>query len=117
MHILLVEDEPLIRAVLAEELRDAGYEVSEAASGDEAATLIGTRPAPNLLLTDIHMPGRLDGFALGRLMRSCTPGLSVLYITGRPDSVQPLHSGEDLMLKPFRTDDLLQSVRRLLPSA
>jgi CheY-like chemotaxis protein len=114
VNVLLVEDEPLIRMVLADELRDAGFEVWEAVSGDEAADLASAERPPSLLLTDIHMPGRLDGLALGRLLRSRHPSLPVVYITGRPDVVPPLRSGEVLILKPFTPDDILKAVWRLL---
>jgi DNA-binding response OmpR family regulator len=117
VRVLVVDDEPLIREVLAEELQAAGFEVCEAATGDDAAEMTAAHPPPDLLLTDIHMPGTLDGFALGGLMRSRFPGLSVLYITGRPDRVRPLGSGEALVLKPFTSDELLRTIRTIMPGS
>ena len=112
--VLLVEDEPLIREILVEELRSAGFTVCEAASADDAAELIDRRPQFSLLLTDIHMPGRMDGLALGRLMRSRFPELPVVYITGRPDVLGRLGSNEVLVHKPFTPPDILETIQRLL---
>ncbi len=104
MCVLLVEDEPLIRDILAEELRDAGFEVCEAASADEAVPLIANPTATfTLLLTDIHMPGHLNGIALGGLMRSRYPDLPIIYMTGRPDILGtrgPLGNRKVLIRKP-----------------
>lgn len=72
--ILFVEDEPLIRLILAEELTDAGFEVCQAENGDEAVKLIRDSPiAFTLLITDIHMPGERDGVAVARLMHRQNP--------------------------------------------
>ena len=114
-RVLLVEDEPLIREILVEELRNAGFAVCEAANADDAADLIQRRPQFSLLLTDVHMPGRMDGLGLGRLMRSRFPELPIIYITGRPDLMGPLGSKEVLIHKPFTPPDILESIQQLLP--
>ena len=65
MCVLIVEDEPLIRCLLAEEIAEAGFEVCQAENGDAAARLIQERPAPfTLLITDVQMPGKRDGLAV-----------------------------------------------------
>ena len=118
MCILLVEDEWLIRAMVAEELTQGGFAVCEAEDGDQASALIAEDPAAfTLLVTDIHMPGRLDGIAVARLLRERRPDLPVIYTTGRPDVVralQPLGANEVLLPKPFELSSLLAAVRRLL---
>lgn len=86
MCILVVEDEFLIRFLLTEILVGAGFGVCEAPNGDQAAPLIEAPPEPfSLLITDIHMPGQLDGFAVANLMRTRHPGVPIIYTTGRPD--------------------------------
>lgn len=118
MRILLVEDEFLIRLIMAEELAEAGFEVREAESGDEASALIAEAPdAFSLLVTDIHMPGSLDGIAVARLLRARRPGIPVIYISGRPGVLTPLGrlgDNEILVAKPFAPSELLAVVRRLL---
>ncbi len=118
MCILLVEDEWLIRTVVAEELMDGGFAVREAEDGDQASVLIAQDPtAFTLLVTDIHMPGSLDGIGVACLMRARHPDLPIIYTTGRPDVLNhllPLGPREVLLPKPFELSDLLAAARRLL---
>ena len=118
MCILLVEDEWLIRTMFAEELMQSGFAVREAENGDQAFALIMADPAPyTLLVTDIHMPGSLDGIGVARLLRARRPDLPVIYATGRPDmlnTLQPLDAKQILLSKPFALSTLLTAVRQLL---
>ena len=118
MSILLVEDEWLIREVFAEELLEAGFEVRQAESGDQAAALIEARAECfSLLVTDIHMPGALNGIEVARLLRERRQNVPVIYMTGRPDvlnSIQPLGIRDVLLRKPFALSELLAAARRLL---
>ena len=118
MSVLIVEDEFLIRLIVAEEFAAAGYDVQQAESGDSAATLIEhPQRAFSLLVTDIHMPGRLDGIGLARLMRGRHPGIPVIYTTGRPDAlgaVEDLSGNDVVVAKPFTPSELLRVARRLL---
>jgi DNA-binding response OmpR family regulator len=116
--VLIVEDEALIRLIVSEEFVEAGFEVREAVSGDEAVALIQNPPiAFTLLVTDIHMPGKHDGIAVARLMRRHYPLVPVIYISGRPDilnSIGPLGQTEALLAKPFLPSRLLREAHRLL---
>ena len=116
--ILLVEDEALVRDILAEELVEAGFEVLQAENGDEAARLIETGAAVfTLLITDIHMPGALSGLAVAQLMHRHNPCVPVIYTTGRPDIFEgmgPLEENEAILSKPFRPSELLRKARGLL---
>jgi DNA-binding response OmpR family regulator len=121
MCILLVDDEDLIREMLADELDSQGFEVCEAATGDQAAVLIRNPPqALSLLITDIHMPGKMDGIEVARLIRLHHPGLPIVYTTGRPDTVDaigPLGPKEILVAKPYTPTAIMNVVRRLLAAA
>lgn len=118
MCILLVEDEVLIRFILAEALAQEGFEVREAADGDQASALIAETPDGfSLLVTDIYMPGRLDGVGVARLFRARHPGVPVIYTTGRGvllNGVGSLGDKDVLIRKPFAPTELLAVVRRLL---
>lgn len=119
MCILLVEDEFLIRLIVAEELVESGFEVHEAENGDQAAALIAEAgpDAFRLLVTDVHMPGSLDGIGVARLLRDRYPDIPVIYMTGRPgvlNGVGRLGSKDVLVAKPFIPSELLAVVRRLL---
>lgn len=116
-RVLLVEDEALIRLLMAEVLLDAGFEVVEAPSGDEAAKLLDRTNGFDLLLTDIHMPGELDGVALAEEARRRHPGLPVVYVTGRPDVMERigrLGPGDAFLRKPYAPSEVISAVRGLL---
>ncbi len=118
MCILLVEDELLIRLLLVEELEAEGFEVRVAEDGDRAAALIEDAGTDfTLLVTDIHMPGRLNGLGVAQLMHAQHPEVPVVYTTGRPDALRgaaPLGENEALVEKPFTPSELLVVVHRLL---
>jgi CheY-like chemotaxis protein len=117
--ILLVEDDSLIRLMLAEELSLAGYDVREAADGTQAAGHIENPATPlSLLITDVHMPGGMDGIQVAHLMGARFPNIPIIYMTGRPDVLSELgRLGPNQMVlsKPFVPSDLLSLVRQLLP--
>ena len=114
----LVEDEWLIRSMVAEELAEGGFKVYEAENGDQALTLIAQDPAVfTLLVTDIHMPGSLNCIEVARLLRARRPDVPVIYTTGRPDvlhALQPLGGKQIVLQKPFELSALLYTVRQLL---
>jgi two-component system, response regulator PdtaR len=68
--VLVVEDEALMRTKLAEELQDAGYSVVEASDGTEAVEILTLRPDVKIVISDIRMPGPIDGVELCRRVRS-----------------------------------------------
>ncbi len=116
-RILLVEDEFLVRLTLAEALVDAGFEVAEAESGDEAMRLVTGPDGFDMLVTDVQMPGALDGVALARLVRETDPGIPVIYMTGLPESLrgaQPLGPREAFICKPYGPAEVLGVIRQLL---
>jgi CheY-like chemotaxis protein len=86
--VLVVEDEVLLRLVVAEYLRDCGFKVIEAAHADEALMVL---KQPDLridvLFSDIEMPGSMDGFALAQWTRTNCPGLAVMLTGSVPRAV------------------------------
>ena len=107
---LLVEDEELIRVFVAEVLADAGWHVTEAGSGDAAVALL-RRESFDLLVTDVHMPGRADGYEVVRQARVQSANLPVVMTTGRPEPGRPALGGAAAMvLKPFRIDAMLSAI-------
>ncbi|HWF09641.1 MAG TPA: response regulator, partial [Bryobacteraceae bacterium] len=81
MRVLLVEDDPLIREIVVEALRDAGFDVIQAADGEEALTWCRQRVA-DVLVTDIRLPGKIDGWQIAECCREQDPFLPVIYATG-----------------------------------
>lgn len=116
-RVLLVEDEALVRLILAESLEDCGFQVVEAGTGDEAAQLIDAGDAFDLVVTDIQMPGCLDGIAVARHVRRFRADIPVIYVTGRPESmsgVGALGPYDALVLKPYGPHDVMTAITRLL---
>lgn len=115
MRVLLVEDEPDIREVMAELLEDAGFDVTATCTGDEAAILL-TESEFSVLLTDITMPGQIDGIGLAEHAREAHPGLPVVFVSGRPDSERRTRLiGPPTMFlsKPYTVEHLVDAVRRM----
>jgi two-component system response regulator HydG len=115
-RILIVDDESNARNALAEILREEGYSCETAADGFKGLGRFADFE-PDLLLTDLKMPG-MDGVELLRRVRETSPGLPVIVMTafGAVDTaVQAMRSGAiDYMTKPIRTDELLLVVERAL---
>ena len=80
--VLLVEDEALIRMMLAGEFEDAGFAVHEAGCADEAVMLLEEGLEVALVVTDMRMPGQLDGLGLAAWLATHRPGLPVLIASG-----------------------------------
>jgi len=116
IRVLLVEDEFLIRLTLAEALVDAGYEVLEAETGDAALAVLESDPSISLLLTDIQLPGQLDGLRLVARARAGRPSLPVIYMTGRPDTMTSTRGNprDAFIAKPYLPSEVTATVRRLI---
>lgn len=80
--VLLVEDEALIRMMLAAEFEDAGFNVHEAGSADEAVDLLTAGLVVRVVVTDVRMPGRIDGLGLTAWLADHRPGLPVVITSG-----------------------------------
>jgi CheY-like chemotaxis protein len=118
--IMVVDDESGIRELLVEWLGEDGYQVHSAADPDAALVLLDRNPDITLLLTDVVMPGSLNGFDLARRARALRPGLKVMFISAysMAETVLAARSHADPMLrKPFRHEQLMTQVRRVLDAA
>ncbi len=118
-RVLVVEDQALIRMILAEVLDDEGFHVVEAGTGDEAVALIDGPDGFHAVVTDIHMPGERDGIAVGRHARRRHPTILVIYCTGRPDALNgagPLEHRDVLVRKPYVPSQVVVALRRFLPA-
>lgn len=110
--ILVVDDEPGVRAVTAGFLRRAGYDVLESASGAEALSVIGDKPGIALVVMDVMMPG-MNGDEVARRLHEVRPELPVLFVTGYAD-LALLPEGVTVLHKPYTRDALLGDVRAML---
>ncbi len=114
-RVLVVEDEFLIRLTLVEALSDDGFEVLEAETGDDALQILQSDPAICLLLTDIQMPGTLNGRTLAIKARENLPNLPIIFMTGRLEAGDDAHgSTRDIFIaKPYTLADICEAAKRL----
>jgi CheY-like chemotaxis protein len=114
--ILIVEDEFLIRLTLAEALADEGFEILEASTAAEALALLRHSTDVALLLTDVQLPGGMDGVQLASAARLSAPHLPVIYMTGRPESAsRATTSARDAFIaKPYLPSVVCAAARRLI---
>ena len=115
--VLLVEDEVLVRAPIAQYLRDCGYKVIEAANADEAMTLLMHKETVvDIVFSDIEMPGAVDGFGLAKWIREHRPGLDVLLAGTVPRSVENAQQlcEQGSVPKPYDAQIVHNHIKRLL---
>jgi PAS domain S-box-containing protein len=119
--ILVVEDEDALRAYTSEILRELGYGVLEAGSGAAALEILAKDHAVDLLLTDVVMPGGLNGRQLADEATRRRPGLKVIFMTGYTRNAivhqGRLDPGVDLIGKPFAFHELAERIRARLDAA
>jgi len=113
LRILLVEDEPTVRALAGRILRRAGNDVTSAGSPAEALAL-PPEARPDLLVTDVLLP-EMDGIELFRRLNARWPGLRVLLMSGFPEGnariEEAIARGQHFLQKPFGPGELLEKVR------
>jgi two-component system response regulator MprA len=114
-RILVVDDDPPLRRMLARTLLAEGYDVTVAADGG-AALVEAERTAPDVIVLDVAMPG-LDGLTVARRLRSKGVPTPILMLTARdavPDRVAGLEAGaDDYLVKPFAVQELVARLRAL----
>lgn len=115
--ILVVEDEALIRLSLRDTLEDCGFNVEEAANADDALKFLEGGGEPDLVFTDVRMPGSMDGFGLADWLGKHRPGLPVFIASGdigMVNTARSLCSHERLFRKPYEYDSLIPLMREAI---
>ena len=118
--IMVVEDDDAVRAGSVQMLRELGYDVREAADAASAKALVDGGVVPDLLFTDVVMPGPMRSTQLAAYVRARHPRVEVLFTSGFAEEALArdggLAQGDELLEKPYRMDVLAQRVRALLDS-
>jgi two-component system OmpR family response regulator len=114
--LLVVDDEPNIRELLATSLRFAGFEVHAAADGG-AALRLAKQVQPDLLVLDVMLPD-MDGFTVTRRLRDKGQHVPVLFLTARDDTADKITGltvgGDDYVTKPFSLEEVVARIRAIL---
>jgi CheY-like chemotaxis protein len=115
--VLVVEDEPVVRAVILEMLVEQGYRTLEAVDGPSGLRILRANARIDLLVTDVGLPG-MNGRQLADQARETRPGLKILFITGYAESVAIadgfLQPGMEMITKPFDLENLAQRIRDMV---
>ena len=114
--VLVVEDEWLLRACVADYLQDAGCVVVEAETAERAVALCESELPIDVVFTDISLPGAMDGWDVGEAARAAHAEIPVLYTSGSTiEHARPV-SGSRFFHKPYRPADILSACQKLCGS-
>jgi PAS domain S-box-containing protein len=117
--VLVVDDEPTVRMLVAEVAEEMGYTVLEAFDGPSAMRLLQGDAAIDLLITDVGLPGGMNGRQVADAALSLKPDLNILFITGYAENAVigngQLAPNMALLTKPFAMDALAQRIREIMP--
>jgi CheY-like chemotaxis protein len=115
--VLIVEDEPLIRMGTVYLIEDAGFEVYEAGSADAAIALLELHKEIRLIVTDVDMPGSMDGLKLAHYVRGRWPPVKIIVTSGHVKvTEESLPAGALLVPKPYDPAEITHKVREMIAS-
>lgn len=116
--VLVVDDEPTVRMLEAEVLTDLGYTAVEAVDGPSGLKIINSDLRIDLLITDVGLPGGLNGRQVADAARSIRPELKILFITGYAENAVLSHGhlapGMHVLIQPFAMEALATQIRGLI---
>ena len=116
--VLVVDDEPVVRMLIGDVLRELGYGVIEAADGAEGLRILRSKQRVDLLVSDVGLPGGMNGRQLADAARVHRPGLKVLFITGYAENAAlgngVLNPSMQVLTKPFALDVLAAKIRAMM---
>lgn len=116
--VLVVEDEPLLRSITGEFLRLSGYVVIEATNATEAIAVIDRGERPDVVFSDVSLPGSVDGLGLARRLRRRRPDLQVMLTSGYGEPTQraaiELVGGDCFVAKPYHQEEVVRRIDALL---
>ena len=118
--VLIVDDEPSVRMLVTEVLEDLGYTAIEAADGPAGLSVLQSDVRIDLLVTDVGLPGGMNGRQVADAGRAVRPNLKILFITGYAENAAigngHLEPGMQVLTKPFAMEALAARIRELIAS-
>lgn len=115
LSVLLVEDEVMISELVADALHEHGFEVHEAATGNDALRYLNSGGAVDVLFTDVNLPGGIDGTELAIRAREMRPEMPIVYASGRYNAggLGRMVSRSVFVAKPYKPSDIATLLTRL----
>jgi CheY-like chemotaxis protein len=114
MCVLVVEDETLVRIFAADFLEEAGFKVFEAVNADEAITVLEARCDVQAVITDIEMPGSMNGLALATFIHNRWPSIGVVVTSGRArPGADDLPKAASFLAKPYLPEVVIQTIQQV----
>jgi CheY-like chemotaxis protein len=111
LHVLLVDDHVQLRRLLCMTLAGEGFEVTQADSADRALEILQGGLRPDMLVSDVRVPGRINGLQLARAAKRLLPSIAVLLQTGYTDLTV---TEFPVLRKPYNPAELAEALRRVL---
>ena len=109
---MLVEDDTEVRKIVRKQLTDLGYPVIEARDGAEALRVLDGVAEISIVISDLVMPGGVDGRLLANRVRKTRPGVGVLLMSGYPTDLWKEGEDLELLAKPFSKQELSKALER-----
>ncbi len=115
MRVLLIEDDNLVRTLVADILLDEDIEVDAVSNAEDALVLLGSGQVCDVLVTDINLGAGLDGLALADSVRSRYPEIAVVFVSGAPPAAGEISPRDRFLEKPFMPEQLVTIIEQLAP--
>jgi len=116
--VLVIDDEPMVRMLIVDSLEDLGYGCLEAGDGPSGLQILENTPDIDLLVTDVGLPGGLNGRQVAERARQLRPGLRILFVTGYAENAVLNHGhierGMQVLTKPFAVEELGRRISNLM---
>ena len=113
--VLVVEDEPITRMDVVEQLEEGGFRVFEASNADKAIKILEENPAISVLFTDVDMPGSMDGLKLAAAVRDRWPPIKIVVASGlRKINMDALPDNSRFFSKPYNVNEIAATMRHMV---
>lgn len=113
--VLVVEDEPITRMDVVEQLGEGGFKVFEAPDADRAIKILEANPAIRVLFTDVDMPGSMDGLKLAAAVRDRWPPIRIVIASGlRKINLDALPDNSRFFSKPYNVNEIAATMRHMV---
>lgn len=116
--ILIVEDDELLKLLTVDIVEEAGFATLEASNAEEAIAILAAQPDIAMLLTDVNMPGSMDGLKLAHVVRARWPHIKIVVVSARGDiSAADMPVDSQFFRKPYHADAMVSAIHSLMGDA